>query len=174
MNMRNSSVKAIALGGILTAMATAILCMSGIIPIFTYASPVLCMVISAFVLKLCPRRLAWACYIAVALLGLLLCADKEASAVYAFLGYYPLAKPQLDKSKFSVLFKILIFNGTILLLYFLLMNLLGLQALAQELHELGTAMLILLLILSNALFFLLDSTLDKLLKRNIHITGQKS
>ena len=171
--MRSSSVKAIALGGVLAAMAVVMLCISGLIPVFTYAAPILCMVISAFVIKLCGARIAWAWYVAVGSLGLLLCADKEAAMIYAVLGYYPLIKPQLDKIKFSLLLKLLIFNGTTLTLYCLLLNLLGLQELAQELKALGTVMTILFFFLGNTVFLLVDHVLGKAFKKNLKKSGGK-
>ena len=45
------------------------------------------------VLKTCGVRIAWAWYGAVAILSLLLAPDKEAAAVFAFLGYYPIVTP---------------------------------------------------------------------------------
>ena len=43
----------------------------------------------------CPKP-AWCCWAAVAILALLLGPDKEASALYLFLGWYPLLQPKLE------------------------------------------------------------------------------
>ena len=81
----------------LAAAAVVLMSIGTIIPIATYAAPVLCMMVGQMVLKLCGSRIAWAWYGAVTVLSLLLAPDKEAAAVFAVLGYYPVVKPKLEK-----------------------------------------------------------------------------
>ena len=109
--MRRSPAKQIALGGVLAALAVVIMSFGGLIPIATYVSPMLCMLMLRLVCLTCGRRIGWAWYGAVAILGLLLSADKGAAAVFAFLGYYPIVKPRLDKLRFSMFWKLLLFNS---------------------------------------------------------------
>jgi Na+-translocating ferredoxin:NAD+ oxidoreductase RnfA subunit len=85
--------------------------------------------------------------------------DKEAAAVFLVLGYYPIVKPKLETQKFSWLWKGLLFNGSILLLYWVLLNLIGVSQLLEEFSGMGIAMTALLLILGNVTFFLLDRLL---------------
>ena len=144
-----------ALGGVLGALAVVIMCLGTLIPVGTYACPMLC----AMVLKTCGTRIAWAWYGAVALLGLLLAPDKEAAAVFVFLGYYPIVKPKLDRKKLPWLWKGLLFNASVLALYWLLLRLFGMEQLVSEFRELGAAMTAVLLILGNVTFFLLDKLL---------------
>ena len=68
----------IALGGMLAAAAVVLMSIGTIIPVATYAAPVLCMVLGRTVLKICGSRIAWAWYGAVAILSVLLAPDKEA------------------------------------------------------------------------------------------------
>ena len=159
--MRNNQAKFIAVGGVLAALAIVIMCLGGLIPIATYVCPALCMVLLCFVLQLCGRRIAWAWYGAVALLSLLIGVDKEAAFVYVFLGYYPIVKPSLEKLPFSWLWKIVLFNGMILVTYSVLIFVLGMDQIVTEFAQLGTIMTVLTLILGNITLFLLD----KLLKR---------
>jgi len=121
----------------------------------------LCMMILQFVLKLCGGRIAWAWYGAVAILGLLLAPDKEAAAVFAFLGYYPILKPKLDRLPLALLWKLLLFNAAILSMYWLLANLFGMTELNAEFGEMGTVMPAVLLLLGNVTFLLLDLLLGK-------------
>ena len=162
--MRSES-KVIALGGIMAALAVVIMSMGGLIPIATYVVPMLCIFLLQFVFKSCGRRIAWAWYGAVAILGLLLCPDKEAAAVFLALGYYPIVKPRLDKTRLKWLWKELLFNGTILVLYWLLLHLLGLQQVVQDFDGMGTAMVIVLLVMGNIVFLLLDILLGRKVKR---------
>lgn len=154
-----------ALGGILAALAVVIMSMGTMILIGTYACPVLCMMLLKIVLNACGRRIAWAWYGAVAILSVLLAPDKEAAAVFVFLGYYPILKPWLDRRKAKWLWKGLVFNGTVLVMYWLLMNVLGMDYLAEEFTGMGALMLGVLLILGNLTFFLMDRMLGMKPKR---------
>lgn len=154
----------IALGGMLAAAAVVLMSIGTIIPVATYAAPVLCLLLCQTVLKLCGKRIAWAWYGAVAFLSLLMAPDKEAAAVFLVLGYYPILKLKLDALKGKWLWKALYFNGSILALYWVLMNIIGMQQLLSDFEGMGLAMMALLLILGNVTFFLLDRLLEKKLK----------
>ena len=152
---------AVALGGVLAALAVVVMSLGTIIPVATYICPMVCMLLAQVVRQTCGSRYGWAWYGAVAILSLLLAADKEAAAVFAALGYYPLVKPRLEKRKFPWLWKGLLFNAVILALYWLLIHLLGMDALAEEFAEAGAVMTAVMLLLGNAVFFLLDILLNK-------------
>ena len=153
-----------ALGGVMAALAVVIMSLGGLIPIATYICPMLCIFLLKMVLQTCGPRVAWAWYGAVAILSLLLGPDKEAAAVFTFLGYYPILKPKLDASKLSWLWKGLLFNISVLLMYWLLIHLFGMAQIASEFRELGTIMLAVTLLLGNLCFFLVDKLLDKKLR----------
>ena len=121
----------------------------------------LCALLLQAVLKACGVRIAWAWYGAVAILSLLLAPDKEAAAVFAFLGYYPIVKPRLDKTRLRWLWKGLLFNASVLVMYWLLLRVFGLAQVTEDFEEIGVVMLIVLLILGNVTFFLLDKLLEK-------------
>lgn len=157
-----SSARSIALGGVLAALAVVILCLGTLIPIATFVCPMGCCLILAFVNALCGRTIAWAWYGAVAVLGALLAPDKEAAAVFAFLGYYPIIKATLEKSRLKLLWKLLLFNGSVLAMYALLIGLLGMDALGAEFREMGAILCAVMLVLGNVTFFLLDHLLTKL------------
>ena len=165
--MRRSPAKQIALGGVLAALAVVIMSLGGLIPIATYVSPMLCMLMLRLVCLICGRRIGWAWYGAVAILALLLSADKEAAAVFAFLGYYPIVKPRLDKLRFSMLWKLLLFNSAMVLMYWLLMAVFGMAALTEEFRDMGTVLLVLTLVLGNVTFLLVDRILSrKIIRKN--------
>ena len=155
----------IAVGGMMAALAVVLMAMGGMIPVATYVIPMLCMFLLLFVYGSCGRRIAWAWYGAVALLGLLFCPDKEAAAVFAALGYYPIVKPKLDKARLPWLWKGLLFNGTVLILYWLLLNLFGLQQVVQDFEEIGTIMTVILLVMGNLVFLLIDILLGRKIRQ---------
>ena len=152
----------VALGGMMAALATVIMCMGGLIPVATFVCPMLCMLLLVYVLRTCGKRIAWAWYGAVGILSVLLGPDKEAAAVFLFLGYYPIIKPQMDRLRLKWLWKLMLFNGAILLMYWLLMGLFGMSQLSAEFDELGTVLTIVMLFLGNLIFFLLDRLLSRL------------
>lgn len=161
----NISARKIALGGVLAALAVTIMGLGTLIPVATFLCPALCILLQQLVARLCGSRLAWAWYGAVAILSALLAPDKEAAAVFLFLGYYPIVKPRLDRARLSWLWKGLLFNGAIGVMYWVLIGLLGLPGIGEEFSGMGIAMAAVLLVLGNATFFLLDRLLGRKLGR---------
>ena len=159
--MRNSQARKIAFGGMMAALAAVIMNLGGLIPVATFVCPVLCMLIGSFVLKMCGARISWAWYGAVAVLSLLLGPDKEAAAVYLFLGYYPILKPGLDRMKLGWVLKLALFNTAILLMYWVLIRIFGMAQIAAEYRELGYVMTGIMLVLGNVTFVMLDFVLKK-------------
>ncbi len=166
--MRNGIAKKIALGGVLAALAVVIMCLGGIIPLATFICPMLCAILQYAVLRFCGQRVAWAWFGAVSLLSLLLGPDKEAALIFCLIGCYPNLKPVFEKSKLRLLWKILFFNGAIVLLYGLLLNLFGMDALIAEYKDLGMIGLIVMLLLGNICFFLLDRLLTILSRKKFN------
>ena len=157
--MRTGEARLIAFGGMMAALAVVIMCLGGLIPVATFTVPLICMLILAYVVKFCGKRISWAWYGAVSILGLLLGPDKEAAAIFLFLGYYPILKPRLDRMKLGIVLKALIFNSMILLMYGALIYLMGMQYIAQEYAQLGLIMTVFMLVGGNVVFFLLDKVL---------------
>ena len=157
--------KKMALGGIFAALALVIMSMGGLIPVATFACPMFCMMLLHVVNQFCGSRTGWAWYGAVALLSVLLGPDKEAAAVFVFLGYYPILRPALEKLRLKWLWKGLLFNAAILAMYWLLIHLLGMAYIAREYAEMGRVLTAVMLILGNVTFFLLDKLLDKMIRK---------
>lgn len=162
---KRNSAYAVALGGVLAALGVVVMCLGTLIPVATFLCPMVCMILAQVVMKTCGGKMGWAWYGAVAVLSLLLSPDKEAAAVFAALGYYPMVKPRLERKKLPWLWKGLLFNAVILALYWLLIHLFGLDALAEEFAEAGRVMTVVMLILGNVTFFLLDRVLSKRFRR---------
>lgn len=151
-----------ALGGVLATLAVVVMSLGGLIPVATFVCPMLCMILLRFVCQLCGNRIGWAWYGAVAVLSFLLGSDKEAAAVFLFLGFYPIVKPKLDTMKVSWLLKLLLFNTAIGCMYYLLIHLLGMAQIAAEYAQMGTVLTVIMLLLGNLTFYLLDLVLTRL------------
>ena len=159
-----TQAKRMALGGVTAALAVVLMCLGTLIPVATYMVPMLLCLLLGFLKPMLGAKYAIAWYLTVAILGLLMAPDKEAAALFAFLGYYPILKPWLDKKPLAILWKILLFNITILAMYWLLMHVFGMAALREEFQELGVIMTVATLILGNVTFFLMDSLLGRRIK----------
>ena len=155
------NARQIALGGVTAALAVVIMCLGGLVPLATYILPMLLCILLQLLLPRLTRKGAWVWYSAVSLLSVLLAPDKEAAAVWVFLGYYPIIKPYLDGKKFGIILKLLIFNASTLIMYALLIHLFGMAELANEFSSLGLLLGGITLALGNVCFFLLDMVLSR-------------
>jgi len=154
--------KVVALGGLMAALSVVIMCFGGMLPFMTYVSPVLCLTLGAILLKIIGKTGFVSWYIAVMLLSLLLCPDREAASVFLAFGYYPLIRVFLERLPFKWVFKILYFNVVTLLLYWILMYIIGMQQLYEEFAEMGRIMTLVALLAGNLIFVILDVTLQRL------------
>lgn len=160
--MKKTPATQIAFGGVMAALALVIMNMVGLIPVATYVCPSLCMILLSVVLKLCGGRIAWAWYGAVAILSVLMAPDKEAAAIFVVLGYYPIIKPAFERRKMPNTCKYLYFNVVILGIYWLLINLMGLTEIASEFAEMGILFTIVMLLMGNMIFRMLDRILSRI------------
>ncbi len=156
--------KPLALGGVLAALAVVLLLLGGMIPVGTYAAPMLAALPLTVLLAELPRRLCAVWYAVTAMLAILLCPDRETAFVFVFLGWYPILRPALDRLPRlpRLLCKLLIFNAAVAALYALLILVFRLEALVNEARETGTALLIVLLLLGNLSFLLFDLVLRRM------------
>ncbi len=156
--------KPIAVGGVLAALAVTILLLGGLIPVGTYVAPMLAALPLIVLLAELPRGLCVGWYAVVAILGVLLCPDKETAFVFVFLGWYPILRPRLERLPLALrlALKLLIFNLAVAALYGLLIFVFQLQALVQEARETGMLLLVVMLLLGNLCFLLFDLLLKRL------------
>ena len=164
MNHNNQTAKQLALGGVLAALAVVLLLLGGVIPIGTYIAPMLASLPLIVLLAEQPKGLCFGWYAVVAVLGVILCPDKETAFVFVFLGWYPVAKPALDRLPRlpRIAAKLLVFNLAVAALYALLILVFRLEALVQEAKETGLVLLLVLLVLGNVTFLLYDILLNRL------------
>lgn len=161
LNSRRQSSK-IAFCGLMTALSVVLLLSGGLIPVATYCAPMLSGLLLLPVLLEYGKKSAWTTYAAVALITLLLGADKEAAFFYMFLGYYPILKWELEKIKskpMKFLVKLIIFNLAVVTMYMVLGFLLNMHALIEEFSEMGTVLTIVFLAMLNCCLFLYDRLL---------------
>lgn len=157
----------IALAGMLAALGAALLCLGTLVPLATYAAPVLASAAILAAREECRALPAFGCYVVSAALGLLLAPDREAALLYVFLGYYPLLKPRFDALRpraLGALAKLLLFCGAVGAMYALLIFVFRLDAVVREAAETTPALLAATAALGVVVFFVYDLALERLTK----------
>ena len=163
--MNSRTVKAslrIAITGMAVALSVVIMMLGGLIPAAVYAVPLLCGLVLLPISIEFGKATAWATYAATAVLAMLLDFDKEAAFFYVFMGYYPIVKWSFDKipsPPLRIAAKLALFTLSILVMYGLLNLLFPMEAFMQEFREMGTWMLLGLLIIYDISMLLYDRLL---------------
>lgn len=155
--MRTS--KKIALTGMLCALAVVIMMMGGLIPLATFCCPAFAALVLIPIFVECGEKLSWAAYISIALLGLMLCPDKEAALLFLALGYYPIIRWRLEQIRSRagrVFAKLGIFNAAVLLMYAACIFLFRMDQLMREYREMGLWLTIGCLAIGNVTLLIYD------------------
>ena len=149
----------IAFCGMLVALSVVLMLSGGLIPIATYCAPMFCALLLLPILIEFGKKAAWTAFISVALITLFLGIDKEAAFFYLFIGHYPLLKWEIERIKqkrIKLLVKLLVFNLSICVRYWILGSLLGMDAIVAEFSEMGSILLIVFVVMLNLCLFLYD------------------
>lgn len=112
--------KSIAFCAMIAALGTVIMLTGGLVPVFTYCSPLIAALLLIPVLDQYGRKAGWMVWAVTAMLSLLIGVDKEASFFYLFLGWYPILKPYYDAVSSRILrflWKFLTFSAAIGAMY---------------------------------------------------------
>lgn len=160
----NHTVK-LAFCSVITALCVAIMFLTGIIPIGTYALPALSGVLLIPVVVELGTGWAWSVYIAASLLSFFIAADKEAVLFFIlFFGYYPILKAVLERiNKKAVQFflKFAVFNASAIIEFFIAANLLNVPQDSFFVH--GVYLPWAFLIAGNVIFLIYDYALSLLI-----------
>ena len=162
----NKSTRRIALSGMMVALATAILLMGGVIPAATFCGPALAGLLLVPVMAEGGRRYALGAWLAISALGLMLCADKEAALLFAFLGWYPAMKWTLDARLpgwKGLPLKLLLWNACAGAMMALVFFVLRMDQVVAEYREMGRVMLVAFILLANVTMVLYDRLLSIML-----------
>lgn len=162
--MKKTPAYRIALCGVLGALAVVLMMLGGTVPVAVYCCPMLAAILMVPLLELFSKKICLVWYAAVALLSLLLCPDKEPALVYAFLGWYPAARAPLDKlpKVLRIFVKLLIFNAAVVAMYALMIYLFRMEAVVEEYRAMSLPVLLLIAVLANAVFLVLDLLLRRM------------
>ena len=155
------------LGGVMAALTVVILSLGSLVPLATFACPLLAMVcLIPLVCRYGPGA-ALTVYAGAGILSLFLCADKELAFLYAFLGWYPALRPLLEGLASKLLrtaVKCLLFSAAMAAMYLLLIFFFRLEAVAADFAEYSALAAAGLLALGNVTFLLFDRALGQLMR----------
>lgn len=154
-----------ALGGIISALSIILMFLTAVIPLMSYALPLLAGTLLVVMVKELGGRWAFGVYAAVSLLSIFVIPDKEAATFYvAFFGWYPILKPYLEghfNTAVRYLIKFVIFNLSCLAGVGLTIYVFGIPF--DETGELGKYGALITLLLANLTFFVYDILLNRLM-----------
>ncbi len=159
---KKSKASAIALCGILGALALVCLFLGGSIPVATIACPVMAsLVLIPVHLELGLQwGLIW--YAGVGILGLLLTPMKECGVLFIAFGAYPMVRKPLGRLPVNKVWKLLYFNGVLFAAYAVMLFVFPIPELQGEFAELSKWMLMAMVILANFCFFIYDILIGRL------------
>ena len=163
--MQNLSYR-IALGGIVSAFCLMSMFLTGIFPLLYLVLPMIAGVLLLIVVMEVGIQWAWVTYIAVGLLSLFVTYDKEAAMIFIlFFGCYPLIRyymKKINSKPLRTVLKLLLFNLSMIIYFYLNTYLFGMQELLEELQEYGKHAGKIMLLLLNPFFIMYDISLDGL------------
>ena len=156
--------KKMALCGMMAALSVVILCLGGMIPLATFACPMLAMLCLIPVVCEYGAGTAMLLYGAASILALLLGPDKEIVLLYVFLGWYPGVRPRLAVIPRPVRWaaKCALFTLAVITMYAFVLHLFRLEAVVEEFSEYSAAMTAVLLMMGNITFLLFDRAMARM------------
>ncbi len=157
-------VKNAAYGGLGAGLIVVLLLGSSLLPFLEYTLPAACALIIFYISKECSAQTALICYAASTLLSVLFIPNKEAAILYAlFFGYYPVFKQFADRfgKVLRIVLKAILFNGTMILSYAVLILVFDLSDLWEELSLGMQYGALVMLALGNVAFYLFDMLLTR-------------
>ena len=166
--MKGRKSWAMAYCGMAAALSVALMLLGAVIPVLMFIAPAVASFLIATVCMECGKTMAWTAYGAVSVLALLFVPDKEEALTFVFLlGYYPLVKPRFERIRLPLLrgaAKLALCNGSILLLYGLVLLLVPGGSISQDLMGTALAVSLTTLAMGNVAFLLYDRALHNLLQ----------
>lgn len=157
----------VALGGIISAVCLLAMFCSGFLPMLDYAIPTFAGFLMVVMIVEVDRNWAIATYIAVSVLCPLITPNYQAAALFIiFMGYYPILKFGLDRSKnvvFKWVVKLLVFNAAIIAFFFLFTKVFISDDMLEGMSTFGAYTIVILWLAANGFFLLYEFALTQLI-----------
>ncbi len=157
--------KALALSGVLAALAVALLFLGGVIPLAALALPVLASLTLLPVYIECGTKWGFLWYASVVILGILLAPEKEAAILFVFFGYYPILRRYFGRIRAAVLrwcVKLIYLNTAVAAAYGLMIFVFRIGTVADDFAAAEQWVFLALAVLANVCFAIYDLLLARL------------
>ena len=165
----------VAFGGLICALSLVIMLISTIIPFAEFTCPAVAGIFLTTLVIDFNKKTALIAYGAISILSLIIVGNKEAVVLFiGFLGYYPIIKSFFEQQKnrtFEWILKILLFNISIIISFFVLTYLLHIPVFINDMGIPDNLAIIVLLVISNITFIIYDKALSSII--DIYITKLK-
>ncbi len=156
----------VALGGIVSALCLITMFVAGIVPALYLLLPMVAGVLMMLIATEVSTGWAFLTYLSVSLLSLIITFDKEAALVFIMIfGHYPIIRNSIQKISngfLRFLIKFIICNVCIISYFYVTVYLFGLDEMLEEFDEIGKYGELVMLVLSDIIFFLYDFNLSTL------------
>lgn len=159
---RNTKASAVALCGVLAALAVCVLFLGGAIPFASISCPILASLVLIPVYMETGKRQGYVWYLAVSILGLIFSPMKEGAILFVCFGCYPMLRKLFGRLQLSRVIKHVYFNVVVLAAYGLMIYVLQMQEIVEEFSKTGKWMLGALLLLANVSFYIYDLLIGRL------------
>ena len=161
----NQSSRRMAISGMMVALGTAVMLLGGVIPVATFCCPAIAGLVLIPLAFDCGRAWGLSAWVAIGLLGLMLCPDKEAAMLFMFLDWYPVMKWPIDirvRRKWPRrALKLALWNIAIAAVYALIFFVLRLDDVLRDYRDATRAVTIAMLLLGNLTLALYDVALGR-------------
>ncbi len=161
-----------ALGGVLSALALAVVFMGSVFPFSEYLGLVIASLCVMLFRTEFGGKSSFLMYLSVSLLSLFISPSIESSLLFtAFLGWYPIIKKPVEahtKQPFTLLIKYALVNISVLSLYYFLLHVLQLTALTEDFLGEPAWMTVVLIVLYNITFYFYDRILTQMEYAYLH------
>lgn len=157
----------IALSGILCSLSVLMMFMTGLLPFFQYALPAMAGLFLVIIVVEDSFSTAIVAYVATSIIVFLLSPDREAAILYImFFGHYGIIKSKIDLLSSKIIraiLKFLCFNITVVLAYYLISLIFGLDFVLESFGEFGKYSLLISLLCGNVIFIVYDFAITNMI-----------
>ncbi len=153
---QHRKASAIALCGILAALALICLFLGGAIPMASMACPILASLVMIPVYMECGYGMSLLWFGAVGLLGLILAPMKECAVLFLAFGTYPMLRKPLGRLPLAGVWKLVYFNLVLFAAYGLMLFVFPIPELQDEFADLGKWLVGGMVVMGNIAFLIYD------------------
>ena len=115
----------------MAAVAVVIMWLSNVLPILADVSPFRASMVLIPILCDYGALYAWLTWVAITVLSLLLCTERDAAFIFLFIGYYPIIKPKIEKIRsgaLRIIVKLAVFASAAIMFFVFLRLIMGTKA----------------------------------------------